>query len=88
MKTELAGAIDSADYLKQAFTRLAKNNPRYSLRAFAKKLGVSPGGLSQILSRQKKLSVQRGYEVAKKLNLNGPDAEFFLSLVQIDSAKN
>jgi uncharacterized protein (TIGR02147 family) len=79
---------DSTTYLKEAFADSVRTNPRYSLRAFAKKLGLSPGGLSQILARKKHLSVTRAHGIAKSLGLDAKETERFLLLVQIEGTKN
>jgi uncharacterized protein (TIGR02147 family) len=63
-----------------------RSNPRYSLRAFARKLGLSPGGLSQILARKKKLSLSRAYEISEALALEGKEKEYFLLLAQLEGA--
>jgi uncharacterized protein (TIGR02147 family) len=79
---------NSIHFLKSVLQEKAEINSSYSLRAFAKKLGLSPGALSLILSRKKKLSVERAYEVAKALALDPESTEYFLSLVQLEGAKS
>lgn len=79
---------DSINFLKSTLQKKAKLNSSYSLRAFAKKLGLSPGGLSLILNKKKKLSVERAYEVAMGLELKKEEAEYFLALIQLEAAKS
>lgn len=79
--------INSVSFLKQKYTDVRKNNPRYSLRAFAKRLGLSPGGLSQILSGKKKLSLSRAHAIAEILAFSPAEKEAFLLMVQIEGAK-
>lgn len=79
---------DTAAYLREVYSRQAQVNPSFSLRAFARRLGISPGGLSQILGRKKRLSLQRAHEFAQRLGLTGSEAEYFLLLVQLDSAES
>lgn len=67
---------------------MTRANPKFSLRAFARKLGLSPGGLTQVLSRKKRLSLSRAHEISKKLGLDSERADLFLDLVQIDSTSN
>lgn len=50
-------------------------NPRYSLRAFARSLGISPGTLSQILNSKKPISPKILEKVFQKLNLEGTSLE-------------
>ena len=79
---------DSIHFLKSALKQRAEKNSGYSMRAFAKKLGLSAGGLSLILNRKKKLSVDRAYEVAQALELDAEASEYFTTLVQLEGAKS
>jgi uncharacterized protein (TIGR02147 family) len=79
---------DSVSLLKEAFDKKAKANPRFSLRAFAKLLGISPAGLSQILSRKKRLSLDRAHEFARRLNLDAQERELFLTLIEAEASKS
>jgi uncharacterized protein (TIGR02147 family) len=80
--------VDSAGIIRLKLQQAIQANPRYSLRAFAKKLGLSPGGLSLILSRKKQLSLSRAYVLADCLELNDSEKERFLLLVQLETAKS
>lgn len=75
-------------YLKDTLKAKSKTNPSYSLRAFAKKLDLSPGALSLILNKKKNLSVARAYEVAQFLELDTNETEYFTALIQLESAKS
>ena len=77
-----------AQYLKQIFAEAVKSNPQFSLRAFAKKCGITPGGLSQVLNLKKRLSVSRAHELALALALNPREREYFVLLAQIENAKS
>lgn len=79
---------DSIHFLKSTLQSKAEVNSSYSLRAFAKKLGLSAGALSSILNRKKKLSVERAHEVANALGLNADATEYFMALVQLEGAKS
>lgn len=79
---------NSTQFLKASLQDKAKQNPSYSMRAFAKKLGLSSGGLSLILNRKKKLSVARAYEIAVALELNSEEADYFVTLVMHESANS
>jgi uncharacterized protein (TIGR02147 family) len=79
---------DSVSLLKEVFDRKAKANPRFSLRAFARHLGISAAGLSQILSRKKRLSIDRAHEFARKLNLDTAESRLFLGLVEAESCRS
>ena len=57
-------------------------NPRYSLRAFARQLDVSPGEISEILRGKRKLSFKLALKIAVKLDLSVAEKDHLLSLVQ------
>ena len=84
----LLTGIDSVGLIRLKLQESMRINPRYSLRAFAKKLGITPGGLSQILARKKRLSLSRAHEVAQRLELSEIEKEHFLLLVQLETAKS
>jgi len=75
-------------FLKEQLAERAKQNPSYSMRAFARKLELSPGGLSLILSNKKKLSAERAAEIARALELNDKETEYFVLLSQLSGAKS
>lgn len=79
---------DPVGYLKEVFSEKSRANPKFSLRAFAEKLALSPGALHKILARQKKLSFERAHEVAKRLGLEGAETEYFVTLAQFENAKS
>lgn len=79
---------DEVTILKEKYEEASKSNPQYSLRAFAKRAGISSGGLSQILSRKKNLSLARAHEVARALKMTEIEKEEFLLAVQISSARS
>lgn len=78
---------NSVGFLKATLEEKSKSNARYSLRAFAKKIGLSPGGLSQIMNGKKNLSVERAHAVGLALGLDAQETEYLLSLVQLETAK-
>ncbi len=53
--------------LTKAFDEKRSRNPRYSLRAFSRDLGISASQLSSILSGHKKLSAEHACRIAMKL---------------------
>lgn len=60
--------------------RKAKN-PRYSLRAFAKYLGIGSSTLSRILSNQQELSSSACKNIIRKLKFNHDDCVIFISSI-------
>jgi len=79
---------DSAAFLRDVFSTKTQSNPRYSMRAFAKLLGLSPGGLSLILTRKKRLSFERAHEIARRLDLSPQTLEQFILLIQLDGTSD
>jgi uncharacterized protein (TIGR02147 family) len=57
-------------YLQQELIRRSKANPKYSLRAFARYLGVQPSFLSKILLKQRSVTVKTIHKFGLKLGLN------------------
>ena len=52
-------------------------NPSYSLRAFARDLGLSAPRLSQVMSRKQGLSYESAKKVSKRLPLSEKEREIF-----------
>lgn len=61
--------------------------PRYSLRAFAKDLGLAPSRLSEILSGKQGLSRARAQSVGERLGLALAERELFCDLVESEHAR-
>jgi len=85
MLTNEINASTQGDYLewiKRAFSERCKHNPRYSLRAFARDLKLSPATLSYVMNGQKGLSMPVAQSVAASIGLNEKEAEIFCCLVE------
>lgn len=61
--------------------RRKETNPRYSLRAFSKFLGIGPSTLSRILSNHQELSLTACRNIIKKLHFNHDDCLLFIASV-------
>lgn len=65
--------LDSQQLIRRHLTDYylctAQKNPRFSVRAFAKKLGVSNSALSEILRGKRKVSLQKALLYAGKIRL-------------------
>lgn len=57
-------------HLHSEFSRRSKRNPRFSIRAFARQLGLEPSSLAQILSGKRKLTDKMCHRLAPCLNLS------------------
>lgn len=77
-------AHEQQDYrtiLRQELVARCRSNPRYSLRAFARDLDISPSRLSEILSGKHGLSRSRAEVIGKRLGMNNDEAQCFRDLV-------
>ncbi|MGE0617107.1 MAG: hypothetical protein AB7P04_15865 [Bacteriovoracia bacterium] len=59
--------MDYRELLKAALAQRIQKNPAYSLRAFARDLGISPGHLCEVLSGKHRLSRRMESLVVNKL---------------------
>lgn len=78
--------MDYREILKYQLRKRQEMNPKYSLRAFAKKLSLSPSKVSEILSGKKRLSADRAEEISHKLSLNALEKEFFVLSAKMESS--
>lgn len=77
-----------SEVMRDIFHARALKNENYSLRAFARDLGLTSGNLSDILNRKTGLSLEKAKTLSEKLNLKPPDQQLFLKLVEIHGSKN
>jgi len=78
---------DYREFLKLELVRRIRANENYSLRSFARQMGLSPSTLSELMKGSKNLSLERAAEVASKLQLSGDEKDYFCLLVQKAGAK-
>lgn len=69
------------DYLKHVLTKRMEGNARYSQRAFARDLDLSPGELSEILNGKRPLSLKKAKKIGSKLGLSKIECQHFDLLV-------
>jgi uncharacterized protein (TIGR02147 family) len=70
--------ITHQSFLTREFSRRKQRNPSYSLRSFARDLGIASSKLSQILKGSCGLSGKRAEEIAQCLGLSKRDTELFI----------
>jgi uncharacterized protein (TIGR02147 family) len=73
--------LDYREHLSQAFASRTRANPRYSLRAFARDIGLSPSRLSEVMAGKGDLSREKAAVVAAKLKFSKIESTLFLDLV-------
>lgn len=74
--------------LKNNFEVRFEKNPRYSLRAYARDLGISVSRLSEIFNHKSGLSVKNAEKIASNLGLNRKEFSLFLNQVTAEHARN
>lgn len=75
------------EYLQLELTKRVHKNPHYSLRSFARDLGVTAGWLSEFLSFKKGMSVQKAKEISQSLGLTLKEQEVFVLSAQAAHAR-
>ncbi|MEK6704426.1 MAG: TIGR02147 family protein [Bdellovibrionota bacterium] len=73
--------------LQEELAGRCQKNPKYSLRAFAKDLLISPQRLSHVLNGNYGLSGPAAVKIAKRIGLSHAEAEVFCALVESEHAR-
>jgi len=76
------------DILREELQLRRENNPQFSLRAFANKLGLAPSTLSDVLNGKQGLSRKKGQSLAKRLAYTRMETDFFLSLIDFEDGRS
>jgi uncharacterized protein (TIGR02147 family) len=76
------------DILKEELAKRCAANPRYSLRAFARDLEMSPSRISQILNNRLGLSTKAARELVSRLDMSPAEADHFCKLVQANDSRS
>lgn len=72
--------------LREDLSIKQRNNPHYSLRAYARDIGIHPATLSQIINGKRPLPLKDSASVAQKLNLGPKEKTLFMeSLIRSKS---
>lgn len=79
METELSVQNYASALLKKELDQRKQKNPRYSLRSFAKNLGMSPAQLSQLISGKRRFSTESLRQVSEHLRLSPEQASVLFS---------
>jgi transcriptional regulator with XRE-family HTH domain len=80
---------DVTQILQVELSRRCQTNPRYSLRAFARTLGVSPANLSLILNRKRTASARTIARMLARLELGAVEREVLSGKsVEVDLNEN
>ena len=69
------------ELINEEFEKRKALNASYSLRAFARDLGLSPATLSQVFNKKNGLSLEAAELISQKLRLSEPQKNWFLNSV-------
>jgi len=72
------GQPSYVEKLRIVFEARQRQNPLYSLRAFARDLGIDSSSLSKVLQGRRQLSKKAGVEVALNIGLDETETAEFL----------
>lgn len=75
-------------YLKSVLLEKNSKNPKFSQRAFAKYLAISPGQFNLVLQGKKHISEETALRIATCLRLEEKEADYLCNLVRLESAKS
>ena len=78
---------DPRFYLSSEYELRLKRRPHYSLRAFARDLGVSPSTLTDFLKGRLGFSRERAVMIARKINLSEPQQAHLWDLLESKFAR-
>lgn len=74
--------------IQEEYNFRSKENPAYSLRAFARDLEIGPSQLSEILNEKIGLSSKKAISVARKLGLSDKETLIFKALVEVEHGRS
>ena len=79
---------DYREFIRVKMQERIARNPRYTLRAFARDLHLSPQVLSMVLNRHRGISNETAARVGERLGLSVREIAYLMDLVSLDSAKD
>ena len=79
---------DYRQILKSELEKRCRRNPFYSMRAFARTLGLSSARLSEVLNYKSGLSRENAQRIATKLGYSEEEREYFSNLVEAAHARS
>lgn len=79
---------DFSTFLCKELERRRKNNPRYSLRAFAKFLGIHSANLARMMRNERPTSPEFIGRIGERLGLTAEEIEVFCSIAEAHKSVN
>ncbi|MDG0815894.1 TIGR02147 family protein [Bdellovibrio svalbardensis] len=80
--------IDYRSFILREYEKRKKKNPRYSMRAFARDIGMNSSRMSEMLSGKGGISESRAVNIAEKLNLPAGIKDYFVDLVIVEHSRS
>ena len=80
--------MDFRSVLSEELGFRRNENPSYSMRAFARDMGVNPSQMSEVLSGKTGLSSKKAIEIAKNLGLTTNEAKTFKAMVEVEHGRS
>lgn len=74
--------------LLNQYQKRLSDNPRYSMRAYARDLRLSPGQLSLVMSGKKGISLDRAKTIAEILDLSPLEKDYFVNQAELSFARS
>lgn len=74
------------DILRDEYLNRRSKNNLYSIRAYARDLGMSQPFLTQVLGKKRKLSDEKAIQISEKLKLKANQKKLFVNLVRYELA--
>ena len=87
-----AGSVDAQTKFQQilleAMSQAKVRNPAYSLRAFARRLEISPAALSEIMAGKRRVSANLARRILERINTNPSDLEVVFSSLSLEKSSS
>lgn len=74
--------------LQDEFQQRVRRNPAYTLRAYARDLGVPVSNLSDVLRSKRGLAIETARKMAESLRLGEHEGKYFVALVQKEHGRS
>lgn len=72
----------AAEWLRSEYCNRRKDNARYSVRSFARRLGLAPGAVSEMMGGRRPITAKSAEKIADKLELRPEARGRFLALAK------
>lgn len=82
--TDRTSSVNFRTYLQEELVKRCRANPRYSLRAFAKSLGIAHATLSALLSGKRPFTKNTILRISQSLNLSPKESQYFVQQALLD----